>query len=435
MKIKKFTAVLIITLSISLFLYYNFGANRITNVTSYKGNKPVVIFDAAHQQVFNHTQLQSALELIEDKFDAQLVINYDNFTLMNIRGADLLILTAPYLYAKSVGEGIGPYTKVEQRAVYEFYTDGGSVLYLANPYFFEEDVRNYTSNLNAFNNLMNEAGTSGTENDYHYLGFNQGSVTLMNDIQHEFDDERFIYINNETLDANHPVIAGYNDVEPVNELLTYSAYVLNQHAITDKIINTTSTTYEVTADGTYPLGGTKSYSIMAAQEKENSRGISCASAIMFSDLQIVEDNDTTWWEMYDNALLWENMIAWLLNEIPKPEPIVYIADFALFTISIIGVFFILIVFGSLLFTVGKEAKKAEVSEVIIRMREREESRKKDEKEIEAAYYAEDTTAEEVVKVTKETKEKQKEVDMKSISDEVRKKPPKSRSRSERRRGV
>ncbi|HUT82216.1 MAG TPA: hypothetical protein VMZ29_13525 [Candidatus Bathyarchaeia archaeon] len=434
MKTRKFTAVLILIFSLSLFLYFNFGANSITNVTSYKGNKPVIIFDAGHQQVFNHTQLQSALQLIEDKFQAQVVINYDNFTLMNIRGADLIILPSPFLYSINFGDGVA-YTEVEQRAVYEFYTDGGSVLYLANPYFFEVETRNYSSNLNDIDYLMSGSTVGSEESDYQSLTFNTKPVTLMNDLNHEFNDERFIYINNETLDSNHPVIAGYNGVEPVTELLTYSSYITKENFVSNKIINTTSTTYYVDSDGKVPFGGTKSYCVMAAEEKENSRGISCASAIMFSDLQITQDNESTWWEMYDNALLWENMIAWLLNDIPKPAPIVYIPDFALFTISIIGVFFVLMVFGSLLFTIGKDAKKAEVSDVIIRMRDREERSKKDEKEIEAAYYAEEVSEDEIEKEVKVTKDKAKEVDMKSISDEVRKKPPKTRSRSERRRGV
>ncbi|MBN1329878.1 MAG: hypothetical protein JXA54_10425 [Candidatus Heimdallarchaeota archaeon] len=435
MKIRKFTAVLIISFSISLFLYFNFGANSIPNVISYKGNKPVIIFDVGHQQVFNHTHLQSALQLIEDEFQAQIVINYDNFTLMNIRGADLLILPAPFLYSEDTGDGTGPYSKVEQRAVFEFYTDGGSVLYLANPYFFEEEQRNYTSNLNEINYLMSGSTVGSQESDYASLAFNHNPVTLMNDLSHEFNDERFIYLNNETLDSDHPIIAGYYDAEPVNELLIYSAYITKENFVTNKIINTTSTTYYVDSDGKVSIGGTRSYCVMAAQEKANSRGIASASAIMFSDLKITEDNDSTWWEMYDNALLWKNMIAWLLNDIPKPTPITYIPDFALFTISIIGVFFLLMVFGSLFFTIGKDAKKAEVSEVIIRMRERDERHKKDEKEIESAYYAEEVVEEEIERESKIAKDEPKELDMKSISDEVRKKPPKTRSRSERRRGV
>ncbi|MHA1220821.1 MAG: hypothetical protein ACTSQB_03730, partial [Candidatus Heimdallarchaeota archaeon] len=102
------------------------------NTESFKGIEPIVIFDAAHYQKFNHTQMQSAIQFIEDEYEITVVINEDNFTLTNLRGADLLILPAPYFESPNTGDAAGPYSEIEQRAVLEFYQDGGSVLYLAN---------------------------------------------------------------------------------------------------------------------------------------------------------------------------------------------------------------------------------------------------------------------------------------------------------------
>jgi hypothetical protein len=179
-----------------------------------------------------------------------------------------------------------------------------------------------------------------------------------------------------------------------------------------------------------PFGGTREYTMLAAKEltQYDSRAIACASAIMFSDMLIVENDTDTWFEAYDNALLWKNMIAWLLKDLPKPAQVGIIPDFGLFVIIIIAAFFALMVLGSVLYTIGKEIKRAEISETIIKMREREEQRKVVDKEIEAAYYAEDDIAEDEPEA-----EEEKEVDMKRVSEEIKKKPPKTRSRSERRR--
>ncbi|MCK5159404.1 MAG: hypothetical protein KAR08_09625, partial [Candidatus Heimdallarchaeota archaeon] len=106
-----------------------------------------------------------------------------------------------------------------------------------------------------------------------------------------------------------------------------------------------------------------------------------------------------------------------------------IPPIGIFVASIIAIFFVFMVFGSVLFTIGREVRKVEVSETIIEMRKQDEQRKKVDKEIEEAYYAEDDVEDEL----EEEEEDKKEIDMKSISDEIKKKPPKTRSRSERRR--
>jgi hypothetical protein len=150
---------------------------------------------------------------------------------------------------------------------------------------------------------------------------------------------------------------------------------------------------------------------------------------MFSDINVTGTN-TTWFNTLDNAQLWKNIIAWLLLQTPEIPPQSFIFEFGIFAGIIFGVFFIFFIVGIVLYIVGKDIKRAEVSETIIKMRERDERRKKVEEEIEEAYYAEDDVETEAVE---EEEEEVKEIDMKTISDEVKKKPPKTRSRSERRR--
>ncbi|MBK5113300.1 MAG: hypothetical protein JJE41_06695 [Candidatus Heimdallarchaeota archaeon] len=434
MKSKKTTYTLMIILSLVLLFQLSFNFTNVNAGSDYKGkSKPIVIFDVAHQQTFNHTQMQSAIQAIEEHYEITVFINYDNFSLVNLQGADLIILPAPYLHAIRALESDNSFSdsafsEIERRALFEFYRDGGSVLYLANPYFFEEEMRNYTSNSNYLNYMMGSGGQD--EVDYGSLSIDQAHITLMNDLNNRYDDERFIYIDNKTISNDHSIIQGFLNSSPVDELLTYTTSISTIFA--QRLINTSVTTYEVNADGEVQGGKTQEHTVLAANEIDayDSRGISCASAIMFSDLAITNTSSDTWFEVYDNALLWENMISWLLFKIPEVEDIKPIPPIGIFAASIIAIFFVFMVFGSVLFTVGREVRKVEVSETIIKMREQEKLRKKVDKEIEEAYYAEDDAEDEL----EEEEEEKKEIDMKSISDEIKKKPPKTRSRSERRRG-
>jgi len=350
-----------------------------------------------------------------------------NVTLVNLQGADLIILPAPNLNAIRAPDSDSAFSVIERRALFEFYRDGGSMLYLANPYFFEEEMRNYTSHANYLNYMMSSGGQD--EVDYGSLSIDRAQITLMNDLSNRHDDERFIYINNDTMLTDHSIVQGFLDSDPVNELLTYSTSVDTIFA--QRLINTSVTTYEVNSEGEVQGGKTQEHTILAANEIDayDSRGISCASTIMFSDLAISNTSSDTWFEEYDNALLWENMIAWLLFEIPEIQPDEPIPPIGIFAASIIAIFFVFMVIGSVLFTIGREVRKVEVSETIIEMRKQDDQRKKVDKEIEEAYYAEDDVEDEL----EEEEEDEKEIDMKSISDEIKKKPPKTRSRSERRR--
>lgn len=425
MKSKKFAPIIFMLFSSLLILSVSSLSNSL-DVKSYKGIDPVIIFDVAHDQHFNDAHLQSALQLIETEFEAEIHFNHENFTLTNLRGADLLIIPAPYIDASRA-----KFSDLERQAITEFYQDGGSVLFLANPYFFEEEMRNYSSNLQYINDMMGISINEG-EDTYGSLSFNTGEIVLLDDFNNLYNDERFLLINNETIDSSHPIINGFPIDDPIDELIIHTNYVIrSSDPDVSFVINTSRTAYELKSDGEVPFGGgTSIYTVLAVEEIAafKSKGISCASAIMFSDLPIVENDTTTWFESFDNAKLWKNMIAWLINDLPKDEPVNEIPDFGLFAIILIAIFFILMVLGSVLYTIGREIKKAEVSETIIKMRDRDDVKKKVDKEIEEAYYAEDVVEKEEV-----VEEEEKEVDMKRISDEVKKKPPKTRTRSERRR--
>jgi hypothetical protein len=423
MKSKKLAIGVFLTLCIPLLLT---SISNIQNMTGYKGLNPVVVFDIGHEQTFNHTHLASALQLIETKFDAEVYINEDNFTLTNLRGADLVIFPAPFINASR-----DAFSSIEKQAITEYYQDGGSVLYLANPYFFEEEMQIYSSNIRYLNDMMGISIGEGEET-YGNLGFSTQQGALLDDFNYLYEDERLILIGNETLDSSHSIITGLSEfdenIDPIEELLVHATFISSD--IPSHVVKTPSTTYLLNSDGQVPFGGVREYAVVSVKEltQYESRGLACSSMIMFSDLNITENESLTWFEAYDNSLLWENMISWLLKDLPKPPIAGILPDFGLFVIIIIAVFFVLMVAGSVLFTIGREVKQAEVSEVITKMRDREDRTKKVEKEIEEAYYAED----EVDKEEPE-EEEEKEVDMKKISDEIKKKPPKTRSRSERRR--
>ncbi|MHA1365615.1 MAG: hypothetical protein ACTSXA_09145 [Candidatus Heimdallarchaeota archaeon] len=428
MKSKKLILTTFVIVMFSLLTLMNIGSLNYMNTQAYKGETPIVVFDIAHQQMFNDTHLQSAIELIEDFFGADVFINTDNFTLTNIRGADLIILPSPYFGAVDVPDGTGAFASIERRALQEYYQDGGSVLFLANPYFFEEEVRNYSSDIQSINTMMEgSAGETGADS-YDNLGFGEPYLTLFDDFNYRYDDPRFLYINETTLLNDHPIIKGYPKDDPVSEILTYATST-NYLSSSKSIINTSQVAYGLRTNGEMPsVGAVKTHKLLAADEKFLGRGVSIGSTIMFSDINVTGTN-TTWFDTLDNSQLWKNIIAWLLLQTPQTVPFDPIFEFGIFAGIIFGVFFIFFIIGIVLYIVGKDIKRAEVSETIIKMRERDDRRKKVDEEIEEAYYAEDEVDVEAV----EEEEEVKEIDMKSISDEVKKKPPKTRSRSERRR--
>lgn len=418
MKSKKITIAVMIISFITIFMSLSFMNNE---VMSYKGENPVVIFDIGHQQIFNNTHMQSAIDYLEEKYEATVFINEDEFTPTNLRGADLLILLAPNYEAES------PYTDLEKLAVKEYIEneESSSILFLANPYFFEPEMRNLSSSIIALNSIMSS--------NYGILNLQQGKTVLMNDFDYRFDDQRFLYIDNQTIDTTNPIIQGFSEAEKVNEILSYSTRI-NTISGGERFINTTASTYYLNYQndptGHLATGSVQNHSIIVSNEDAYGRAIVCGSAIMFSDVAIPGAN-MTWYEVYDNAQLWENMITWLFYRIPVQEDIIPIPEFGIFTLIILGVFLLFIVTGAIFFTAGREVKRAEVSETIQKMREKEDKKYRTDKEIEEAFYAEDELDE--VEIVREEKIEEKEVDMKTISEEVRKKPPKTRTRSERRR--
>ena len=392
-----------------------------SEVIAFKGENPIVLFDIAHEQIFNNTHMQSAIQYIRDKYEATVFINRDDFTATNLRGVDLLILMAPTYDIEN------PYEDLEQLAVKEYIEneDKSSVLFLANPYIFESEYRNLSSNTIHLNSIMSD--------NYGDLNLLRGPNVLMNDFDNRYDDQRFIYIDNSTIDTANPIIQGRIEEEQVNQLLTMSTS-LYVNSGGDRFINTTASTYYLNYQndpaGQIASGSVHNHSIIVSKEDLNGRVIVSGSAIMFSDLEIPGAN-ITWYEAYDNAQLWKNMIEWLFYQIPLEEELIPIPDFWVFVLAEFGAFLIVIVIGSVLYTVGKDVKRVEISETIQKMRARDERKSKTDEEIDEAFYAEDEIEEE--KGREEIVEEEKEVDMKSISDEIKKKPPKTRSRSERRR--
>jgi len=429
MKSKKLVITTFIIVIFSLLAFMNISSLNYLNTSGYKGEKPIVIFDIAHQQMFNDTQLQSALEMIENVFGAEVYINTDNFTLTNIRGADLIILPSPYFGVDNVPDGVGAFADIERRALQEYYQDGGSVLFLANPYFYEEEDRDLSSDIVSINTMMEGSAGETGEDSYDNLGFAEPYLTLFDDFNYQYNDERFLYIDESTFLTDHPIIEGYPGDDPVTEILTYTTETSFLSSSTS-VINTSQVAYGLRTNGEMPsVGSVKSHKILAVDEKFLGRGASIGSTIMFSDLNIT-GTGITWFEVYDNAQLWKNVIAWLLLQTPVVDPMTDIIPFGIFAGIIFGVFFIFFIVGIVLYIVGKDIKRAEVSETIIKMRDRDASRRKVDKEIEEAYYAEDEVD---VEPVEDDDEEVKEIDMKSISEEVKKKPPKTRSRSERRR--
>ncbi|MEA2069960.1 MAG: hypothetical protein U9O98_01570, partial [Asgard group archaeon] len=75
MKMNKiFLMFLLIITSSTIMGIKNNPLTPVSTSSGFKHNNPIVIFDASHQQFFNHTFMQSALDYIEDTFEAQIII-------------------------------------------------------------------------------------------------------------------------------------------------------------------------------------------------------------------------------------------------------------------------------------------------------------------------------------------------------------------------
>ncbi len=422
MNSKKFYTTMFVIALLAIVIQMSFTSPGTFETAGFKGENPIVIFDVAHQTFFNNTHMQSALDLLETKYDAEIIINEDNFTLTSLRGADLLILPAPYYLAEN------PYSPLEKLALTEYIQDSGSVLFMANPFLFEDSMRNFTSKTNYLNSMMD--GTYGE------LSFQPRNTLMLNDFSYRYDDQRFIYLDNSSFDTDHSIITGNPEIdEAIDELLTITTSI-SATGSSERVVTVPETSYymEYTDENTssIPVGAVSNHTILNANEKYGGRAISICSGIMFSDLEIPGAN-MTWYEAYDNAQLWENIISWVFFQLPVDSPTNPVPDFWIFTLSILGGFLVLIVFGLILFTAGKETKRVEVSEALQKMREKDTRQKREDKEIDEAFYAEDDVEDEVIEEEEEPVEEVKKVDIKSISDEVKKKPPKTRSRSDRRR--
>jgi hypothetical protein len=395
-----------------------------------RNNPPIVIFDVAHNQQFNNTHLTSALEMIEDLFSADIIINEDNFTLTNIRGADLIIIPSPTHPGGDISSNdLGPFTEYENRALQEYWEDGGSLMFLANPYFFEPEYQNLSSANTYLNNMMKASDDSP---DYESLSFVGSKGVLVDDFNYIYSDERFLHLTNKTFLNSHPIIRGATNEDVVNEVVTSMTFTSPPSTANPSLlINTSNTAYELDEDGRIKPGSIRSHALLSADAKYRGRGLSVASGIMFSDLNIT-GTETSWFDALDNSKLWKNMLSWLLFKIPKTTPVSPLPNFGYFGVAILVVFFVFMVFGSVFYTVGREVKRAEVSEVLTQMRKRRLRKEELDEEIEEAVSAEEEEEEEEME-EEEEEIVSGEVDMQSISDEVKKKPPKTRSRSERRR--
>ncbi|MBD3191947.1 MAG: hypothetical protein GF308_14965 [Candidatus Heimdallarchaeota archaeon] len=417
-RLQKNTLIPLLLVVATLVMQLNFGSMKFIPTTGFKHEKPIVIFDVAHQQYFNHTHMQEALQMVEDQYGIDVYLNKENFTLTNLRGADLLILPSPY-FQLPASEIVTPF---DQQVLIEFLGDGGSILFLSNPFFFEKNMRNFSGHNTAMDRFMN-IGTA--------LAFSGAQNVLMDDFNYQYNDERFLSLNSTYFQTDHAIITGFPEDEPVEELLAYSTGI-GREIPGELVVNTPSTTYKLDSEGTVEQGSVYNHTIIASSTSGgNGRTIACGSAIMFSDLVIPSTNSTRWIDVKDNKQLFKNMVSWLLFETPVPEEVNYIPDFSLFAFATSVLFLLTFVIGIILYTVGREVKRVEVSEKLIKMREQRAQKEKIDKEIQEALYAEDVPEEDKDEEKEEEEIADDEIDMDAISEEVRKKS-KTRSRSERR---
>jgi len=285
----------------------------------------VILFDEYHGQYFNRTLMYTALsafnnllpDTLEDEIKIDLIFNNDSrFNSTNLQGVDLLIFTNPGFET----ENKLSYSEIE--AILDYVELGGSLFLLGNPLTQDENITGHPSSIN---DLL-----AGRENKLSSARLRTGSDLsdsdlVVDDFSNTYGNESFVILD--FYNATHsiseavinPVVLAISEQETQinittlytssislgNEILQYS---IGRTAITSYSVNEN---YDIFRDS---INGFLTW--LFAKGIGSSRMIVSGSSIMFSDLEISEDQK--WIDQTDNLALWKNIILWLLKYTPHP---------------------------------------------------------------------------------------------------------------------
>jgi len=322
--------------------------------TSLEQEELIVVVDEAHLQFIGLDLLQTAFAGLNDTFDnnqtdytIRVFTNQEKFDSTHLQGADLLIIPNP-----GIDKTLGSDHNVESDEVNvldTFVEQGKSILYLANPFSYNESIAGHALPINEL--LIDDFGAQLTLGGV--LADTDNTTILVNAFQGSNDGN-----------ATHVRITG-NHLEPqtlateineINEILYYGSSLNVISRDRTRLLGNTSNTYSVDQTGEareQEIGQIKWLS--GAEVNDNGKVILMGSTIMFSDLAY--DETSKWIDQQDNLGFFENLIAFLLNVTPLDPPQESVQDsFSyLLRVNILAATLILLVFlstimGILIFT-------------------------------------------------------------------------------------
>jgi hypothetical protein len=277
----------------------------------------VILFDESHGQYFNRTLMSTALDslnsLLPNESTTEIKIDLlfqeeSDFNSTNLQGIDLLIFTNPGLGNEN---GL---SSLEINAILDFVELGGSLFLLCNPLTQNVNITGHREPINDLlasrdNRLTSARIRSGQNASY--------SDVIVDDYLATYSNESFL-----TLPVHNSTHTIFNQEIKLNETLVYtSSITLGNEQISDTSLGlgkTPITSYSVDEDYSIFRDPANNFlTWLLAKEIENSRMLLSGSTIMFSDLEVAQDE--IWIEQMDNLDLWKNIILWLIHFTPHPE--------------------------------------------------------------------------------------------------------------------
>lgn len=303
----------------------------------------IILYDESHEQFFSSELMQTALKNLPEALgvDITVRINTEDFTPSSVQGSDLIIISNPGADSE-VKDG-------EKAAIDTYVSNGGGVLYMSNPF-------NYNSTLTGHANTLKGLLTSQFNAFMRVDAVDTDNTSLIIDDYNNDGDDSHVIVNVNNLETE------VFRTEPNNlsnsQFLLYSGLVSTKDLAPIYYGNASEFSYAVTQNYEMALDtekpAVKQVKWMEAKEiGNNSRVMLLGSTIMFSDYNY--DNQSTWIEQYDNELLFQNIVAWMMHLTPKEKQNELVGDnfawfrnYNIFVAIAFGIVLFVLWFGSLI---------------------------------------------------------------------------------------
>lgn len=340
---------------LSLFLIVIFAVSTVSVMNPVVANESIkdnyiILLDVRHGQFFNESTLSGAfagLQTIETRFGTTITIQTldEPFSNTNLQGADLLLISNP-------GES-STISDTEKEAVSTFVKNGGSTLYLSNPYSKNATLSGHPQILN---DLADEPYQIGSKFQTSEVSSPNDPTILVDDFNNDGNETHIVYsADTITTELNSGIVNVSSIIyygNPMFDRLTISSNKVNEY----ESGNASAFSYTINSKYATVVSQQKMYWILGRElTTALGRSMAVGSTLMFSDLSY--DNTTSWIDVADNKNLFINMIAWLLQITPL-EPnnpqidatFASLSQYVFITAIVIAIAIAIIIFGNLILT-------------------------------------------------------------------------------------